>query len=67
MSTDKRTKRQTKIYKTLHRKLKIEHNEPNTKCGDELRWSGRAGREGQAVHASLVAVVVLILNDTNIE
>jgi hypothetical protein len=25
----KRTKRQTTIYKTLHRTLKIEHNEPH--------------------------------------
>ena len=33
-------KRQTAIYKTLRRKLKIEQHIP-TKTGGELRWQGR--------------------------
>jgi hypothetical protein len=33
----KRTKRQTMIYKTLHRKQKIEHHEATLKIGVELR------------------------------
>jgi len=37
MAKRKRTKGQTTIYKTLHRKLTIEHHEP----GGEPRCSGR--------------------------
>jgi hypothetical protein len=44
------------IYKTLHRKLKIEPKEPNRRIGDEPMCSGRF-----AVSAPLVAVVVLFM------
>ena len=36
MAEAKRTKGQTTIYKTLHRKLKIDQHEPNSKPGGEL-------------------------------
>ena len=49
------TKRLTMIYKTLHRKLNIEHHEPNNKNRVKRRCSGRV-----AVPASLVAPAVLI-------
>ena len=37
----KRTKEQTTIYKTLHRKLTIKQHEPPLKTVNELRCSGR--------------------------
>ena len=37
-----RTKGQTMIYKTLHRKIKIEQHEHHTKHGNGLRGSGSA-------------------------
>jgi hypothetical protein len=40
LAEGKGTKRQTMIYKTLRRKLKIEQQEPHTKPGGELRCSG---------------------------
>ena len=54
----KKNKEQTLIYKTLHRKLKIEqHRTP-------LKMEGDA--DGLAVPASLVTPVMLILKDINI-
>jgi len=44
------------IYKTLHRKLKIEPNEPHRRIGDEPMCFGRF-----SVSATLVAVVVLFM------
>jgi len=54
MEKGKRTKRQTTIYKTLHRKLKIEQYEPLLTTGSELRCSRRVG-----IPALLVTPVVL--------
>ena len=45
------------MYKTKHRKLKIEQHEPR----DELRYSGRA-----TVPAPHVTPVVLLLYDTKL-
>jgi hypothetical protein len=36
----KGTKRETTIYKTLHRKIKIEQHEPHKKPGGELKLVG---------------------------
>ena len=36
MAIRKRTKEQTMIYKTLHKKLKIEHHKPHKKTGLNL-------------------------------
>ena len=36
----KKNKRQTMIYKTLHRKLKIKPHEPHKRFGDEPMRSG---------------------------
>ena len=41
MSKIKRKKEQTAIYKTSHRKLKIEQHQPPLKTVGGLRWSGR--------------------------
>jgi hypothetical protein len=41
MAERKKTKGQTTIYKTLHRKINIEQHEPHQKSGGELRCSGR--------------------------
>ena len=41
MTKSKWTKRQTLIYKTLHRKLEIEQHEPYKNTGGELRYSVR--------------------------
>jgi hypothetical protein len=41
MAKRKRTKEQTMIYKTLHRKLKIDQHKPLLKNGRELTCSGR--------------------------
>ena len=54
-------KRQTMIYKTPHRKLKIEQHEPNLK--PEMN-SG--AHEGLAVPALLVSSVVLLFTGANI-
>ena len=40
MAKYKGTKRQTTVYKTLHRKLKFEQHKP-TKTEGDLRYSGR--------------------------
>jgi hypothetical protein len=40
MAKYKGTKRQTTVYKTIHRKLKIEQHKP-TKTQGDLRYSGR--------------------------
>jgi hypothetical protein len=48
MTNRKRTKRQTMIYKTLHRKLKIEQHEHHTKTGVELR----KGRQNIYIHCN---------------
>ncbi len=51
--------RQTMIYKTVHRKLKIEQHESH------LKPRGNAGApEGLAVPVPHVTPVVLLLNDT---
>ena len=55
MANRKRTKGKTTIYKTLHRKLKIEKHEPHS---EPVVNSGAP--EGQVVHAPLVAPVVLL-------
>ena len=75
----KRTKGQTMIYKTLHRKLTIEQHETHKKhlyitqkpkdraIRDRPKQRMNSGApEGSAVPAPLVAPVVLLLNDTNI-
>ena len=49
------------IYKTLHRKLKIEQNEPHYNRGVD---SGAL--EGLVIAASHVTPVVFLLNDTSI-
>ena len=54
-------KGQTRIYKTLHRKLKIEQQEAN--------WKPRMSSgvpKGLAVPAPYVTPAMLLLNDTNI-
>ena len=61
MNKRKRTKGQTIIYKTLHRKLEIEQHEPHYKPRVN---SGAPG--GLAVPTSQVASVVLLLNNMNV-
>ena len=56
MSKRKRTKEQIRIYKTLHRKLKIEQHESTY---PEVR-------EGLTALAPHVVPAVLLLNGTNI-
>ena len=55
MTKRKRTKGQTTIYKTLHKKLKIDQHEPHQKPG-----MNSSAPEGQAVPAQLMAQVVLL-------
>jgi hypothetical protein len=50
MEKRKRTKGQTTIYKTLHRKLKIEQHEIPQKPGDEL--SAPEGLTVAALHVT---------------
>jgi hypothetical protein len=57
MAKWKRTKGQTIIYKTLHRKLKVEQSEPHYK---PRMNSGATGR--LAVPVSHVAPVMVLLN-----
>ena len=61
MAKRKRTKRQTMIYKALHRKLKIEQYKPHYKQG-----VNSGAPEWLAVPASHVTPVMLLLNDMNI-
>ena len=61
MAKGKRTKGQARIYKTLHRKLKIEQHESHYKP----RVKSGASKD-LAVPAPLVTPVVLLLNGTNI-
>ena len=56
MTKRKRTKGQSIIYKTLHRKLKIEQHEPHKKCGVKSD-----APVALTVPAPLVAPIVLIL------
>jgi hypothetical protein len=57
----KRTKRQTMVYKALHRKLKIKQHESHKKSG--LKASAP---EELVVPASLATPALLLLNDTSI-
>ena len=59
MTKRKGTKRQTMIYITLHRKIKIEQHEPYWKL--EVNWGAP---EGWAVSVPHVAPVVLLLLQT---
>jgi hypothetical protein len=61
MAKKKRTKRQTKFYKILHRKFKIAQSEPYLKTGMNAGDS-----EGLAVHVPHATLVVLLLNATNV-
>ena len=61
MTKRKRTKGQTTIYKTLHRKLKLEQHEHHSK---PVTNSG--AREGLAVPVPLMSPVALLLKDTTI-
>jgi len=60
MALRKRSKRQTMIFKTLHRKLKTEQYEPE-KTGVNL-----VALKGSAVSTSIVTPVMLLLSDRNI-
>jgi hypothetical protein len=55
----KGTKGQTMIYKTSHRKLNIDQNEPHQKPG-----VNSGALVGLAVPASLVSTIVLLLLQT---
>ena len=57
----KRTKRQTMIYKTLHRKLKNESHRHHWKLGVNL-----GAPEGSAVSAPLLTPVMFLLNETGL-
>jgi hypothetical protein len=61
MAKSKRTKRQTTIYKTLHRKLKIKQYKAHYKQG-----VNSGAPEWLAVPASHVVPVMLLLDDMNI-
>ena len=61
MAKRKGTKEQTIIYKTLHRKVKIELHEPHLK--PEVNSGVSEGLEVPAPH---VTPIVLLLNDTSI-
>ena len=56
MAKIKSAKGQTTIYKTLHRKLKIEQREPH-----KTLWVNSGSPEGYAVPAPHVAPAVLLL------
>ena len=61
MAKIKSTMGQIMIYKTVHRKLKIEKHEPHKKIRVNV-----GSAEGLAVPVALVTPIVLQLNNTNI-
>jgi hypothetical protein len=61
MDKRKGTKSQTMIYKTIHRKLKIERHESHWRPG-----LNSGAPEGLAIHAPQLKPVVSLLNDTSI-
>jgi hypothetical protein len=58
MTKRKRTKQQTTIYKTLHRKLKIEQHEPHLK--PEVNWC--FGRVSSSCSTGITHRVTLVTN-----
>ena len=63
MAKRKGTKGQATIYKTLHRKQKIEQHEPS-KTRDELMCSGRAGSSCSTRGSHVITIVTNTFNVT---
>jgi len=54
--------KRTMVYKTLHRKFKIEQHEPHTKKNEnELRYSGRVGTSFSTTDIRLYTVKIATL------
>jgi hypothetical protein len=65
MTKRKMTKEQTMIYKTLHRKQKIEQQRNPLKPEGELRCSGRVGRSCFTLNTRRVTIDVPSQNINN--